>query len=169
MRIARETCLWTVGSVLLINSCAAPAQMPAKKIVVRSGNLCVTEGAVTNGAGDRLTVDAPKMRAYVNTWTSQAIEAKFTYVGPTAEETKLGSGEIRRQFGLKLRAQNACNLVYAMWRIEPESKVVVSIKSNPGQHTSTECGNRGYRNVKPWHSAPVPVLNRGDAHLLGAE
>jgi len=169
MRIARETCLWTVESLLLINFCAAPAQMPAKKIVVRSGNLCVTEGAVTNGAGDRLTVDAPKMRAYVNTWTSQAIEAKFTYVGPTAEETKLGSGEIRRQFGLKLRAQNACNLVYAMWRIEPESKVVVSIKRNPDQTKSSECGNRGYQNIKAQHAAAVPALRAGDTHTLGAE
>jgi hypothetical protein len=169
MRDALEACLWTVGLLLVFNSGAASAQMPAKKIAVSGGNLCVTEGAVTNGAGDRLTVDAPKMRAYVNTWTSQAIEAKFTYVGPTAEETKLGSGEIRRQFGLKLRAQNACNLVYAMWRIEPESKIVVSIKRNPDQTKSSECGNRGYQNIKPQQAAAVPALRPGDAHTLGAE
>ena len=49
-----------------------------------------------------------------------------------------------------------------MWRIEPESKLVVSVKSNPGQHTSAECGNRGYRNIKPRRSTPVPVLHSGD-------
>ena len=41
-------------------------------------------------------------------------------------------GELRRQFGLKLRAQDACNLVYVMWRIEPASKLVVSIKCRTG-------------------------------------
>jgi hypothetical protein len=76
---------------------------------------------------------------------------------------------MRRQFGLKLRAQDACNLVYVMWRIGPESKLVVSVKSNPGQHTSAECGNRGYRNIKPVRSSPVALLRPGDAHTLRAE
>jgi hypothetical protein len=76
---------------------------------------------------------------------------------------------MRRQLGLKLRAQDACNLVYAMWRIEPDSKLVVSVKSNPGQHTSAECGNRGYRNIKPVHSSPVPVLRPDVTHTLRAE
>jgi hypothetical protein len=89
---------------------------------------------------------------------SQLVEAHFTLLGSTGNEAMLGSGELRRQFGLKLRAQDVCNLVYAMWRIEPESKLVVSVKSNPGQHTSAECANRGYRNIKPRHSTPVPVL-----------
>jgi hypothetical protein len=70
------------------------------------------------------------MRAYVNTFTSQPIEAHFTFLGSTGNEARLGSGELRCQFGLKLRAQDACNLDYAMWRIEPESKLVVSVKSN---------------------------------------
>jgi hypothetical protein len=81
----------------------------------------------------------------------------------------LGSGALRRQFGLKLRAQDACNLVYAMWRIEPESKLVVSVKSNPGQHTSAECGNRGYTNIKPRLSVPLPALSAGGEHTLRAE
>jgi hypothetical protein len=165
---ALEIRLSTLGLFITLISGAAPAQITGKKIAVASTNLCVTEGAVENGAGDHLTVDAPKMRAYVNIWTSQAIEAKFTYLGPTAEETKLGSGEIRRQFGLKLRAQNACNLAYVMWRMEPESKVVVSIKRNPDQAKSSECGNRGYQNIKPRYAAAVPALRPGDSHALGA-
>ena len=74
-----------------------------------------------------------------------------------------------RQFGLKLRAQDACNLVYAMWRIEPESKLVVSVKSNPGEHTSAQCSNRGYQNIKPRRSVPVPTLSSGSTHTLRAE
>jgi hypothetical protein len=132
-------------------------------------DLCVTEGTVERLPGQSLSVNVPKMRAYVNTSISQAVEADFTYLGSTGNESRLGSGEMRRQFGLKLRAQDACNLVYVMWRIEPESKLVVSVKINPGQHTSAQCGNRGYRNLKPRRGAPVPVLHPGEAHSLRAE
>ena len=136
---------------------------------VSRSNLCVTEGAIEELPGRGLSVTAPKMRAYLNAFTPQLVEAQFTYLGSTGNEARLGSGELRRQFGLKLRAQDACNLVYAMWRIEPESKLVVSIKSNPGEHTSTQCGNRGYRNIKPRRNARVPVLRSGDAYILRAE
>jgi hypothetical protein len=109
------------------------------------------------------------MRAYVNGWTSQAVRARFTYEGPTGQTSKLGSGEVREQFGLKLRAQNACNLVYAMWRFTPESRIVVSVKSNPGQTTSAECGNRGYVNIKPEHGAGVAAMRKGKKHELAAQ
>jgi hypothetical protein len=143
---------------------AAPALIPAKV-----QDLCVTEGEVTALGATGLVVESPKMRAFLNRATSQSIEARFKYLGGTAHESRLGSGEIRRQFGLKLKAQDACNLVYAMWRIEPEAKLVVSVKTNPGEHSSAECGNRGYRNVKPVRSAGVPRLQPGDAHALRAE
>jgi len=136
---------------------------------VSRANLCVTEGAIEELPGQRLAVSVPKMRAYLNALTPQSVEADFTYLGSTGNEARLGSGELRRQFGLKLRAQDACNLVYAMWRIEPESKLVVSVKSNPGQHSSAQCGNRGYRNIKPARSKPVPVLRPGGTHSLRAE
>jgi hypothetical protein len=109
------------------------------------------------------------MRAYLNRWTSQTIAAQFTYLRPTRVESKLGSGESRRQFGFKLCAHDPCNLVYAMWRIEPESKLVVSIKSNPGQETSAACGNRGYQNIKPLHHSPLPILRSGGKHMFRAE
>ena len=67
-----------------------------------------------------------------------------------------------------VRAADACNLVYVMWRIEPQSKLVVSVKSNSGQHTSAECSNRGYTNIKPAHATPVPVLREGQSHTLHA-
>jgi hypothetical protein len=148
---------------------AAAAPSGNKLSPVSRANLCVTEGAIQELPGGRLGVSVPKMRAYLNALTPQSVEADFTYIGSTGNEARLGSGELRRQFGLKLRAQDACNLVYAMWRIEPESKLVVSVKSNPGQHSSAQCGNRGYRNVKPARSKPVPVLHPGSAHSLRAE
>jgi hypothetical protein len=138
-------------------------------IPVPADKLCVTEGEARPGHDGAFSVDTAKMRAYVNGWTSQAVEARFTYLGPTEETSKLGSGEVREQFGLKLRAQNACNLVYAMWRFTPQSRVVVSVKSNPGQSTSAECGNDGYTNLKAAHSAPLPPVNKGGKHELSAE
>lgn len=136
---------------------------------VKRNMLCVTEGTLGETPGQRISVNVPKMRAYVNRPTSQTIQAHFIYLGPTGNEARLGSGEMRRQFCLKLRAQDPCNLVYAMWRIEPESKIVVSVKTNPGQHSSLECANRGYHNIKPLRSSPVPFLRPGDTHSLRAE
>ncbi len=159
-------------AVLFLGACslgAASEPSETKLISVSRENLCVTEGAIEESPGERLSVGVPKMRAYLNVLTPQIVEARFTYVGPTGNEARLGSGELRRQFGLKLRAQDACNLVYAMWRIEPGSKLVVSVKSNPTQHSSAQCGNRGYRNIKPRRSTPVPALRSGDAHTLRAE
>jgi hypothetical protein len=136
---------------------------------VSPAKLCVTEGSLSPGADARFTVDVPKMRAYLTTPSTQDIQASFTYLGPTKDEKPLASGEMRRQFGLKLHAQDACNLVYVMWRIAPESKLVVSVKSNPSHHSSADCGNAGYRNIKPAHSSPVPALEPGSSHTLRAE
>jgi hypothetical protein len=164
----RKFCLILTSGLLAITAGAAQGQT-ANKMIIPHGDLCVTEGEVATGQNDHLEVDAPKMRAYVNSWTSQAIEAHFTYLGPTKEESPLGSGEIRRQFGLKLRAQNACNLVYVMWRFEPEARIVVSVKRNPDQTMSSECGNHGYQNIKAKHSSAPPAVRKGDSHDLSAE
>jgi hypothetical protein len=168
VRVPSSQLQWALICLVALGVAAAPPSGNKLSPVSRA-NLCVTEGAIEERAGGRLGVSVPKMRAYLNALTLQSVEADFTYLGSTGNEARLGSGELRRQFGLKLRAQDACNLVYAMWRIEPESKLVVSVKSNPGQHTNSECGNRGYRNIKPARSKPVPVLHPGRAHALRAE
>ena len=164
----RALCAWTL--VLLSGSTlTAGAQSASRLTPVSKANLCVTEGAIEELPGQRLSVNVAKMRAYVNAYTQPLAEVRFTYLGGTPNEAPLASGEMRRQFGLKLRAQDACNLVYAMWRIEPESKLVVSVKSNPGQHSSAQCGNRGYQNIKPNRSKQLPTLHPGDTHTLRAE
>jgi hypothetical protein len=136
---------------------------------ISQGSLCVTEGAVEKSGSARMTVNVPKIRAYVNEWAGPSAELRFTYLGGTAQESALGSGEVRRQLGLKLQAQDPCNLVYVMWRIEPESKLVVSVKRNRNEHSSAACGNRGYHNIKPAKSSAVPKLQAGEPHTLRAE
>src|SRR6266478_3127013 len=116
---------------------------------ISRAELCVTEGEIEALDSGQLRVDDSKMRAYSALRTNPVAELRFTYLGPTQEVSKLGSGTVRQQIGLKLRAQDACNLVYVMWRIHPEARIVVSVKRNPGKHASRECGNAGYRNLKP--------------------
>ena len=142
---------------------------PEGWLTINRNNLCVTEGVIEKSSGDRLRVSVPKMRAYVTEPTAQSAEVHFNYLGATSKDAPLGSGIMRRQFGFKLHAQDPCNLVYAIWRIEPESKLVVSVKQNPTQHTSAECGHRGYQNIKPRKSSPVPRLEIGQSHTLRAE
>src|SRR5271167_5109015 len=165
----RHIYTWAVISLSTLSLSAASDPSGTKLMSVSRATLCVTEGAIEELPGERLSVSVSKMRAYLNAFTPQLVEAHFAYLGPTGDEARLGSGELRRQFGLKLRAQDACNLVYAMWRIEPESKLVVSVKSNPGQHTSAQCGNYGYRNIKPRRGSSVPILRPGSPHVLRAE
>src|ERR1700735_741053 len=165
----RNLNLCAVALVLLTElSPKANTQSPHLVSISRS-NLCVTEGTIDQQPGQPLSVNVSKMRAYLNANTQPLAEAHFTYLGATPNESPLASGEMRGQFGLKLRAQDACNLVYSMWRIEPESKLVVSVKSNPGEHSSAQCGNRGYQNIKPRHSSSVPTLEPGATHTLRAQ
>jgi hypothetical protein len=140
-----------------------------RTVQIDRAHLCVTEGSVAELPGQRLSVSDPAMRAYATVPTLQDVTAHFTYLGATDKVSRLGSGQVRQQFGLKLHSQDPCNLVYVMWRIEPESKLVVSVKSNPGQHTSAECHNHGYTNIKPRRSSGVPSLRPGAAHALHAQ
>jgi hypothetical protein len=94
---------------------------------------------------------------------------RFHYFGPTGDAAPLDDGEVRAQLGLKLRAQDGCNLVYVMWRIAPEAKLVVSVKYNPGMYTHAQCGARGYRNVVPAWARPVPQVTPGATHVLTAD
>jgi len=154
--------------VILLNLATAQSRA-GEWFTVSRDDLCVTEGAIEKAGSDRMSVDDAKVRAYIVAPTAQSIELRFRYAGPTGKESALGSGQMRRQFGLKLRAQDPCNLVYAMWRIDPESKLVVSVKRNPSEHTSAQCGNHGYTNIKPRKASVLPHLEPGESHTLRAE
>src|SRR3954462_10796439 len=125
---------------------------------------CVTRGRVDPGG----RVNVPKMRAVLPDSDGNSAEVRFVYFGPSEPEEPLASGLPRRQLGLKLRAQDPCNLVYVMWRLHPEDKIVISVKRNPDKHASRECGNSGYRNLKPRAGAQPPAPAPGSAHTLRA-
>ncbi|MDC0707031.1 hypothetical protein POL68_00965 [Stigmatella sp. ncwal1] len=130
--------------------------------------LHVTQGALSTGPRGTLTIEASKVRAVLPGLEATAAELRFKYLGPTRVQKALASGEPRQQLGLKLRAQDGCNVVYVMWRISPQAGLVVSVKSNPKAHTSAECGNRGYTRVRGATEAPIPPLVPGASHTLHA-
>ncbi len=130
--------------------------------------LDVTLGAL-EARSEGYLVESPKMRAVAPGRASDVAELSFTYLGPTRDEAPLASGELRRQVGLKLRAQDSCNVLYVMWRIAPVPSLIVSVKENRGRSRHAECGTHGYRNVLPRWKAPVSLLVPGDSHRLRAE
>jgi hypothetical protein len=144
---------------------------PALQRIDRN-DLCVTNGTVSMLPGGRLAVDTPSSRAVVgaaakNT-ADQVAEIHFHYLGPTPNNKPLASGELRRQIGLKLRAEDTCNLLYVMWHIEPDATVAVSIKRNAGMHTHEQCRAGGYVNFKPLKHMDLPI-RPGQTHTLRAE
>lgn len=134
------------------------------KLVPITEPLCVTKGAAKVGT----TVTEPTMRAVALGSHGDGAALELIYRGATATTRALASGADRRQVGLKLRAQNGCNLIYVMWRLDPKPMLEVSVKQNPGKATHAECGAEGYTKIRPTRSWPVPVLAEGDKHVLRA-
>jgi len=131
--------------------------------------LNVSSGTIEPIDGERFAVEHPSMRAELGAASRDAAEIEFVYRGPSRQAAPLASGELRRQIGLKLRAQDTCNVVYVMWHIEPSVGIEVSVKSNPGAHTHAECGDRGYSFLSSAEALASPgAVRPGDRHTLSA-
>jgi hypothetical protein len=136
---------------------------------IQQSDFEVSDGKIDKAAGGRLSVSSKEMRATLkHASPSQKVTLNFTYLGPTREISHLGSGEVRHQFGIKLRSQNQCNLVYVMWNFDTQ-KIAVSVKLNPGQRTHEQCLDHGYNNIKPRVSAAPPPLKIDQPHSLSAD
>jgi hypothetical protein len=139
-------------------------------------DLCVTHGALSSADDGRHRIAEPAVRAVQPASRGDAATLAFTYRGPTEKEVALASGQIRKQIGLKLRAADGCNLVYVMWRFEPDPGIEVQTKINPGKHTHKQCGTKGYTKIAadgPRTSGgdrriPVPRPEPGESHELAA-
>ncbi|WP_147447350.1 hypothetical protein [Corallococcus sp. CA054B] len=185
--------LWAVGLLLshgACNSARKPMESPAAPDTralrsdppptknglapITRRQLHVTEGQVVNDQeedeqdGTRFAIEGPRQRAVVPETTGDEAELRFTWLGATREVIPLASGQQREQVGLKLRARDGCNLIYAMWRIAPSAGIVVQFKSNPDDHESRECGNAGYITVRPRFMEPLDRLSPGESHVLRA-
>ncbi|MBK9037095.1 MAG: hypothetical protein IPL61_38605 [Myxococcales bacterium] len=143
---------------------AEPAGQGARAPAAGPGAWCVTRGQaeLIDGAAE---IADPTFRAVAPATVGDRATLAFTYRGPTARTAALASGSIRQQLGLKLRAEDGCNLIYVMWRVAPTAELVVSVKRNPGQHVHRACGVRGYDEVA---RVPAPALTPGAAGVLAA-
>jgi hypothetical protein len=149
--------------------CALALLGTTAKAQLQPSDFDVPDGKIEKAAGNRLMVSTKEMRATLKHRTQQEVTLRFTYLGPTAEVSRLGSGEVRSQFGIKLRAQDTCNIVYIMWHFAPDQKIAVSVKRNPGKRTHEECLDYGYiNNIKPRVSAPPPPVHVDQPHVLSA-
>jgi hypothetical protein len=127
-------------------------------------DVCVTMGDITSGA-----IREPTVRAFARGAAGEAAQLMFTFNGDADRTRALANGALRRQMGLKLRAQDSCNVLYVMWRLDPRPMLEVSVKANPGKRSHQECGADGYTKLKPASHRALPSLELGSTHALRAE
>lgn len=147
----------------------APRSAPLALSPVSAQQVCASLGEPLPSPSGLFLVQDPKLRSTLAGSRGHGVELAFRYLGPTAREAKLRSGRDRRQLGLELLARDTCNLLYVMWRIEPASELVVSVKRNAAESTHAECENRGYYRLTPAVASRVPELVPGAEHRLRAE
>jgi hypothetical protein len=154
---------------ILLNAPDPIPMAPPSLVRVARDALCVTNGEITTLTNGRLSIATASSRAVVQIATAPSVaEIRFQYLGPSESAKPLASGEMRRQIGLKLRAQDQCNLLYVMWHIEPDAKFGVSVKRNPGQSTHEQCDAHGYVTIRPRVSTTLPQIKPGESHTLRA-
>jgi hypothetical protein len=161
--------VWMAFAGASVARAVSPTSSPGKLERVPLHGLCITNGVISTLSDGRLAIDSPSSRAVARNIGYQSAEIRFRYLGPTQSSKPLASGELRRQIGIKLDAQDTCNLLYIMWHIEPDSRIAVSVKRNPGQRTHEQCGAHGYVNIKPSVSIQPAKIVSGDSHTLRAD
>ena len=170
----RNRSIQAACALLVLLACAPgafPNEGPTGLRRVGHDELCVTNGEVTTRHG-RFAIDTPSSRAVVRPMSAaaadQVAQIRFRYLGPSTADKPLASGQLRRQIGLKLGAENTCNLIYVMWHIAPDARIAVSIKRNPGMHLHSQCGAHGYVFVKAPSRVEPPSIRPGETHTLRA-
>ena len=130
--------------------------------------LRMTLGAVSALRAGKFRVAEAKTRGVVDHSDGHRASIQFVYHGPSADTAALGSGKIVRQIGLKLLAQDGCNLLYVMWRLGPEPELYVASKRNAGKRRHEECGSGGYTRLKGVRAESIGTFDDGKGHTLSA-
>jgi hypothetical protein len=130
--------------------------------------LRMTLGEVQPLPSSRFRVAEAKTRGVMDHSDGRAARLQFIYHGPSRDTAALGSGKLVRQIGVKLLAQDGCNLLYVMWRQAPKPSLYVASKTNPGKTRHKECGTDGYVALVPTSSAPIKSFDDGRGHSIDA-
>lgn len=170
-RLALEAC--ATAALVLCASGALPDEVSAPAwLKADLDALCVTNGIVSKGPENWLAIEAASSRATIRDMQpseDQTAELRFRYLGPSQAEKPLASGTLQRQIGVKLQAQDTCNAAFVMWHIEPDPRMMVSVKRNPGIHSQAACGAGGYGFMKPQLRADLPLIRVGETNTLRVE
>src|SRR5580704_18838519 len=75
------------------------AQPSSKWFSVPYAKLCVTEGAIEQASGNRMSVNVPKMRALLTMAATQDVEAHFTYLKKAQEKSRLAPARCAVSWG----------------------------------------------------------------------
>ena len=152
------------GSTTSVEAAPVDHKPTIEVAAIEKSKVCVTKGKLAD-----LSIQEPTMRAYAVGAGGDAASLTFTYKGESQDTRELASGQARRQIGLKLRAQDSCNVVYVMWRLDPRPKIDVSVKFNANMSTHEQCGADGYTKVRPYKKTFIPAFEYGQTHTLRAE
>ena len=150
---------------LLLSACGTPASDAHPKSLAQ---WCITNGHINAIADDWLSITSPSVRMVDPLSNTQNVAIKFRYIAHSDDIKPLASGELRRQIGLKLLAEDDCNLLYVMWHIRPDSAISVSVKHNTGAKTHAECHADGYETLAPYFKYALPAIQSGEEHQLSA-
>lgn len=122
---------------------------------------CAVEDGTTTACGSQVSTAAPEMRC-VFTRSNDQVYLFFIYSGDTATLAHLGDGSVRRQIGLKVIAQNTCNVLYVMWWTD--GTIQASMKINPNMSTHAQCADGGYSVIGSYSGPPLVVST--SVHML---
>lgn len=131
-------------------------------------SICVTTGEMSAEPDGRYLVESGASRAVVRDGDDDYVGIVFEYLGPSEDASAREAGNAHRQLGLKLQAQDSCNVVYVMWPVDGARELVVVSKVNRGQSAHAQCGVKGYEALTPLMSRPVEPIVVGQARRLEA-
>lgn len=159
----RSSVPWLASCLALTFGLAAAEPRPASKDAI-----CVTTGDMAAEPDGRYLIESSASRAVVRDGDDDYVGIVFEYLGPSKAESALASGDVRRQLGLKLQAQDSCNVIYVMWPVDGARELVVTSKVNRGQSAHAQCGVKGYQALTPLKSRPVAPIVVGQPRRLEA-
>ncbi|RJO71883.1 MAG: hypothetical protein C4523_03465 [Myxococcales bacterium] len=134
---------------------------PATLKIVDAEGFTVTAGERVEGPRGFLRIDAPTWRAVRKKSGDTAAVLSFRYRGSIG-----GDGpDISPQVGLSLRTDDACNGIFVVWTIAPESRIEARLKRNPGKRTRWLCGDVGETSLG---TAAAPTIEKDGLHNLAA-
>jgi hypothetical protein len=132
---------------------------PYRKFQVTKGRVGKTPSGLLHALDEKIRAELIDSGGILN------FRSRARYRGATEKIIPLGSGVIRKQFGVFLASKDQCNRLYVMWRAPANhdaGRFVVQKKINAGGVTHADCENRGYEPVVAKLAPPINIAPNGE-------